>query len=150
MNKTKIIVDSCCHVPNAHIKGRSNKGKSACGVLIQTHQHPKLISLQHRDFSLLRLLRFYSRQVRSGLRKFDPPFIKITELQAPNSSTFQLFCYNQLMSRKKMGYAVLITVVLAILFLLFQYLREKYCLFGYLSNTCLYRNAPPLPPGYVY
>ena len=105
MNKTKIIVDSCCHVPNAHIKGRSNKGKSACGVLIQTHQHPKLISLQHRDFSLLRLLRFYSRQVRSGLRKFDPPFIKITELQAPNSSTFQLFCYNQLMSRKKMGYA---------------------------------------------
>ncbi len=34
MNKTKVIVDACCHIPNAHILGRAGKGKSACGVLI--------------------------------------------------------------------------------------------------------------------
>ena len=34
MDKAKIIVDACCHIPEAHIKGRSNRGKSACGVLI--------------------------------------------------------------------------------------------------------------------
>lgn len=32
--KTKIIADACCHVPNAHVRGRSGVGKSACGVLI--------------------------------------------------------------------------------------------------------------------
>jgi len=34
MNKAKIIVDARCHIPNAHIRGRLNKGKSSCGVLI--------------------------------------------------------------------------------------------------------------------
>jgi len=34
MNRVKIIVDACCHIPNAHIRGRSGKGKAACGVLI--------------------------------------------------------------------------------------------------------------------
>jgi len=30
----KIIVDACCHIQNAHLKGRTGKGKAACGVLI--------------------------------------------------------------------------------------------------------------------
>lgn len=30
----RIIVDACCHTPNAHIKGRDGFGKCACGVLI--------------------------------------------------------------------------------------------------------------------
>jgi len=34
MNKAKIIVDACCHIPKAHIKGRSGRGKAACAVLI--------------------------------------------------------------------------------------------------------------------
>ncbi len=34
MSKAKIISDACCHKPNAHIKGSSGKGKSACGALI--------------------------------------------------------------------------------------------------------------------
>ena len=34
MSKAKIITDACCHKPNAHIKGSSGKGKSACGVVI--------------------------------------------------------------------------------------------------------------------
>lgn len=34
MTKTKIIVDACCYIPNAHLKGRVGKGKAACGVLI--------------------------------------------------------------------------------------------------------------------
>lgn len=38
MNKTKIIVDACCHIQNANILGRLGKGKSACGVLIIDHQ----------------------------------------------------------------------------------------------------------------
>jgi ribonuclease HI len=32
--KNLIVFDACCHIPEAHIKGRSKKGKSACGVLI--------------------------------------------------------------------------------------------------------------------
>ncbi len=32
--KTKIITDACCHISNANIKGRSSKGKAACGALI--------------------------------------------------------------------------------------------------------------------
>lgn len=32
--KAKIIVDSCCHVPNAHVPGRTGRGKAACGVLV--------------------------------------------------------------------------------------------------------------------
>ena len=34
MNKLKIITDACCHIPNAHIRGRVGRGFSACGVLI--------------------------------------------------------------------------------------------------------------------
>lgn len=34
MTKSKIVVDACCHVPNAHITGRTGKGECACGVLI--------------------------------------------------------------------------------------------------------------------
>ncbi|MCJ7740568.1 ribonuclease HI family protein [Candidatus Microgenomates bacterium] len=37
MNKTKVIVDACCHIPNAHILGRIGKGKAACGVLVIDH-----------------------------------------------------------------------------------------------------------------
>lgn len=37
MNKTKIIVDACCHIPNSHIQGRTGKGKAACGVLVIDH-----------------------------------------------------------------------------------------------------------------
>jgi len=33
-NMQKIIVDACCHVQSAHIKGRGGIGKSAFGVLI--------------------------------------------------------------------------------------------------------------------
>lgn len=33
-NKAKIIVDACCHIPNANVKGRARTGKAACGVLI--------------------------------------------------------------------------------------------------------------------
>lgn len=31
--KLKIICDSACRIPDAHIKGRMNKGKSACGIV---------------------------------------------------------------------------------------------------------------------
>jgi len=31
---SKIYVDARCHIANAHLKGRSGYGKSACGVLI--------------------------------------------------------------------------------------------------------------------
>jgi ribonuclease HI len=34
MTKAKIIVDACCHVEKAHIKGRTGRGKAACGVLV--------------------------------------------------------------------------------------------------------------------
>lgn len=33
-NIPKIIVDACCVVKDAHLKGRAGKGKCACGVLI--------------------------------------------------------------------------------------------------------------------
>ncbi len=32
--KIKVIVDATCQIENAHIKGRTSKGKSACGILI--------------------------------------------------------------------------------------------------------------------
>lgn len=32
--KAKVIVDATCQIDNAHLKGRSSKGESACGVLI--------------------------------------------------------------------------------------------------------------------
>lgn len=32
--KTKIIVDACCRIPGAHLKGRTGVGKAACGILI--------------------------------------------------------------------------------------------------------------------
>lgn len=32
--KTKVVVDATCQIKNAHIKGRSSKGESACGVLV--------------------------------------------------------------------------------------------------------------------
>lgn len=38
MDKTKVSVDACCHIPNAHLLGRSGKGKAACGVLIIDHK----------------------------------------------------------------------------------------------------------------
>ena len=31
---SRIYVDACCHIPNAHLKDRIGYGKSACGVLI--------------------------------------------------------------------------------------------------------------------
>ena len=31
--KLKIVCDACCHVPNAHITGRTGKGKAAGGIL---------------------------------------------------------------------------------------------------------------------
>lgn len=34
MSKAKIIVDSCCNIEKAHIKGRAGRGKAACGVLV--------------------------------------------------------------------------------------------------------------------
>lgn len=34
MDKAKIIIDATCRIPNANIKGRAPKGKSACGVLV--------------------------------------------------------------------------------------------------------------------
>ena len=32
-NKLKIVCDAACRVPNANIPGRSNRGKSACGII---------------------------------------------------------------------------------------------------------------------
>lgn len=34
MSKAKIVVDARCYIPDAHIRGRLNKGKSSCGVLV--------------------------------------------------------------------------------------------------------------------
>ena len=34
MNKAKIIVDARSYIPDAHMRGRLNKGKSSCGVLV--------------------------------------------------------------------------------------------------------------------
>lgn len=34
MAKAKIIIDACCIVSSAHLKGRPGRGKAACGVLI--------------------------------------------------------------------------------------------------------------------
>lgn len=33
-NISKIIVDACCFIGNAHLKGRSGRGKTSCGILI--------------------------------------------------------------------------------------------------------------------
>lgn len=33
LNSLKIVIDATCRIPNAHIKGRANKGKSACAVI---------------------------------------------------------------------------------------------------------------------
>jgi len=35
-NRNLISFDACCYIPKAHLKGRSGRGKSACGVLIRT------------------------------------------------------------------------------------------------------------------
>lgn len=32
--KIKIITDACCKIPNANIKGRLNKGKATCAVIL--------------------------------------------------------------------------------------------------------------------
>jgi len=32
--KIKLVTDACCHIPNAHLVGRSGEGFAACGVLI--------------------------------------------------------------------------------------------------------------------
>ncbi|MFA4999216.1 MAG: ribonuclease HI family protein [Parcubacteria group bacterium] len=34
MPKTKIYSDACCHVKDAHLPGRTGRGKAACGILI--------------------------------------------------------------------------------------------------------------------
>ena len=34
MPKAKIIVDACCKIKDANIRGRAGRGKAACGVLI--------------------------------------------------------------------------------------------------------------------
>lgn len=34
MNDAIIAVDACVQIPDAHLKGRSSKGKAACGVVI--------------------------------------------------------------------------------------------------------------------
>ncbi len=31
---TKVVVDATCQIKNAHLKGRTTKGESACGVLV--------------------------------------------------------------------------------------------------------------------
>jgi len=33
-DSSRIYVDACCRIPNAHLKDRTGFGKSACGVLI--------------------------------------------------------------------------------------------------------------------
>jgi len=40
--KNLIIFDACCHIPEAHIKGRTKKGKSACGVLIINNKNEEI------------------------------------------------------------------------------------------------------------
>ena len=37
--KIKIITDSCCKIPDAHIAGRAKKGHSACGVILLTQDN---------------------------------------------------------------------------------------------------------------
>jgi len=38
MLKAKVVVDACCHVPNAHLLGRIGRGKATCGVLVIDEQ----------------------------------------------------------------------------------------------------------------
>lgn len=33
ISKIKIVSDACCKIPNAHIRGRANKGYAACGYM---------------------------------------------------------------------------------------------------------------------
>jgi hypothetical protein len=86
-----------------------------------------------------------------------PALLSFTELIIQYLYLFALpFCVtyfiNSLLQKCKRNiiYTLLSLILLIVLYLLFQYFREKYCLFGYLSNSCMYRGAPPLPPGAVY
>jgi ribonuclease HI len=41
--KTLIIIDACCHIPEANVKSRKSKGKSAAGIIIideKGEKHP--------------------------------------------------------------------------------------------------------------
>ena len=75
MAKTKVIVDACCHIPNAHIKGRAGKGKAACGVLVidqsgQEHEFSKYLGEMTVPEAEFRGLIFGLDQT-AGVTRFD-------------------------------------------------------------------------------
>lgn len=75
MNKTKIVVDACVHIPNAHILGRSGRGRSACGVLIidysrQEHEFSKYLGEMTVPEAEFRGLIFALDQT-AGITRFD-------------------------------------------------------------------------------
>src|SRR3990167_6931880 len=75
MNKTKIIVDACVYIPNAHIHGRAGKGKAACGVLIidysdQEHEFSKYLGEMTVPEAEFRGLIFALDQV-AAVTRFD-------------------------------------------------------------------------------
>ena len=49
-NSSKIIVDACCKIPNAHLSGRQGKGKSACGVLVIDEQGNEIAKVNQNEF----------------------------------------------------------------------------------------------------
>ena len=107
------------------------------------------ISVPSFDWGKLSLIK-YPGQCCPSLLSFQQILLQYILLLAfPFSVTYII---NSLFkkSRRNILYTLMILVLLIILYLLFQYLQERYCLFGYLSNTCMYKNAPLLPPGYVY
>jgi ribonuclease HI len=73
--KGLIIFDACCHIEQAHMKGRKTKGKSACGVIIidengRRHERSKYLGEMtppQAEFSCLK----YALDVASGILKRD-------------------------------------------------------------------------------
>ena len=41
--RIKLICDACCKIPNANIKGRLNKGKAACGIILLDEAEQSII-----------------------------------------------------------------------------------------------------------
>lgn len=75
MNKIKVIVDACCHIPNAHISGRAGTGKAACGVLIidqsgQKHEFSKYLGVMTVPVSEFSGLIFALDQT-AGITRYD-------------------------------------------------------------------------------
>jgi len=52
--------------------------------------------------------------------------------------------------KKKLLFVLIFFLLLVVSLFIYRYIRDEYCLYGSVSNTCLYKNTPELPPGGAY